>query len=146
MKQSGRKSAESQSVLAPVEIETRVRAPVDLSEFEASIWNQVVNTKPAEWFGGDTIELLKSYCKHVSQANLIDSQLQCFTPDWLADKEGLDRFDKLNRLRDLNTKQINALSRSMRLTQQAKYDAAKAQRRDAKGGGLTNDGKKPWER
>lgn len=140
MKQSGRESSESKAILTPI-IEKRVSAPADLSDFETSIWNQVVNTKSADWFGGDTVELLKSYCKHVAQANLIDYQLSQFEPSWLDDKEGLDRFDKLNRLRDLNTKQINALSRSMRLTQQAKYDAAKAERKSRKDGE-----KKPWQK
>lgn len=142
MNQQGRKSAESKAILTPVEIKQRIKPPCDLSQFEASIWMQVVDDKPADWFGGDSVELLKSYCKHVAQANLIDQQLALFDSEWLADKEGLDRFEKLNRLRDLNTKQINALSRSMRLTQQAKYDAAKAARK----GGPSPTEKKPWQK
>ena len=143
MKQNGRNSTASLSVAKPLELSPRLQPDPELNGYESKVWVSVVDTKPADWFQKDTAHLLKAYCKHCFQASIIDAQLSEFDPSWLADKDGMDRFEKLNRLRDLNTKQINALSRSMRLTQQSQYDAAKAKRHSD----LTQPGKekKPWE-
>ena len=145
MDKRARKSAASLTIAHPTELCPRLAPPPELSEYEASIWHRVVNTKPAEWFKNDTEQLLISYCRHCSQASIVDIQLKDFEPGWLADKEGLDRYEKLCRLRDLQSKQINALSRSMRLTQQSQYDAAKAGRKSGGYKGAENAGKKPWE-
>lgn len=140
MKQRGRNTAGGLKVVDTVEVCPRLAPPAELSEYEASVWHSVVNTKPAEWFQADTRQLLIAYCKHCSTALVLDSQLDEFKPQWLADSDGLDRYRKLTDMREKQTRAINALSRSMRLTQQARYDTQKAAVADRKA-----SGKKPWE-
>lgn len=140
MKQRGRNTSGSLKAVGTLEVCPRLAPPAELSEYEASVWHSVVNTKPAEWFQADTLQLLVSYCKHCSTALVIDRQLSVFNPDWLADDEGLDRYRKLTDLREKQTRAINALSRSMRLTQQARYDTQKAAVADRKATGKS----KPW--
>ena len=101
----------------------------------------VVNTKPADWFQADTTQLLVAYCKHTTTAMVLDQQIDTYDPKWLVDNDGLERYRKLIGMRDIQTKAINALSRAMRLTQQARYDTQKAAVADRK----ARASKKPWE-
>ncbi len=138
MKQSGRDSATS-LLMAPTAIDNRPAAPACLTEYEAGVWNKIVDTKPADWFSPDSHQLLISLCKHMSTAAVLDKEIDNFNPAGLADKEGLDRYKALSEMRVKQTNAIAMLSRSMRLTQQAKYDTQKASRASRP------EGKKPWE-
>ena len=123
-----------------MEVTPRQPPPAELSEIEAGIWLSVTNTKPADWFQADTTLLMIGYCKHGSTAMLLDRQIDGFDPGWLATDEGIDRFRKLTDMREKQTRAINALSRSMRLTQQSKYDLKVASTTAKKA-----TSKKPWE-
>lgn len=138
MEQRGRKQ---QIGLKVVEITPRAAPPAELSEFEASVWQSVVNTKPAEWFQDDTRQLLIAYCRHAATAALVDQEISAFDPKWMKDDEGLKRYQRLLDMREKQTRAINALSRSMRLTHQARYDTRVAANADRKEKGK----RKPWE-
>lgn len=137
MKQRGRKQLEA---VAPVLSIPRCPPPADLSEYEAHVWATVVNTKPADWFTADTLPLLNSYVKHVSQARLLDNEIASFDPKWLRDDEGLKRYKVLTDMRDRESRAMTSLARSMRLTHQSRYVPHTAARVAEKGGG-----KKPWD-
>lgn len=81
--------------------------------------------------------MLAQYCRHKVQADIIAQQLEAFDPAWMAEEEGLKRFDKLGAMLERETRAINALLRSMRLTQQSLIRADKA--------GATKKGRKPWQ-
>ena len=149
MQQRGRKSAASKT-LKSVNVEDSVTAiprsatpPADFTEFEASIWTQVVNTKPADWFGTDTHPLLIAYCKHVATAAVLDRKIAEFEPEWMDSDAGLARYDKLLSAREKQSRAIMALARSMRLTQQSQYDHKTANTANKKSG---NGSKTPWEK
>lgn len=84
--------------------------------------------------------MLSQYCRHKVQADLIAQQLEQFDPSWLADDEGLKRFDKLGAMLERETRAMNALLRSMRLTQQSLYNAKSGNTASEK-----SKGKKPWQ-
>ncbi|MDN5850776.1 MAG: hypothetical protein L0H63_14245 [Nitrococcus sp.] len=117
----------------------RARAPADLSEDERRIWNTVVATKPASWFGEDTHELLRAYCKHVMAAGVIDRQIEAVKPELLCYAGRLKQYRLLLDMRDKQTRAITMLARSMRLTQQSQYQPVTAARKTTPGGA------KPWE-
>lgn len=127
--------------LKAVAVQQRMAPPGELSELEASVWNSVVNTKPADWFQDDTRQLLIAYCKHASTAMVLDQAIADFDVKWLADDEGMNRYKSLTDMREKQTRAINALSRSMRMTQQARYDTQKAAVANRKESGA----KKPWQ-
>lgn len=142
LRHSGRKSEEELKIAKQVvEIKPRLPAPVTLNSYQTDLWVAVINTKPADWFQADTAKLLESYCKHCYQAMMLDSQMDNFDPEWLLTDEGLDRLKKLTDMREKHTRQITAISRSMRLTQQSQYDTQQASRKN-KNSGPAN---KPWE-
>lgn len=142
MKQRGRKSAEAH--LATVETIPRQPPPQDLSAFEAQLWMAVTSTKPADWFQADTLPLLRSYVRHCAHAAKIDQEM-----DELLDKRFTEqvgeapagaKFESLAKMRERETKQITALARSMRLTQQAQIHPEKAGTSARKG-----KASRPWE-
>ena len=130
MAQRGRKAAAALAVAAPVEQIPRAAPPGQLSDFEASIWQQVVATKPADWFQADTHPLLVSYCKHVGQMAHVDRLVADCPP--VKDDEDLKRLDMLYKMRDRESRAISGLARSMRLTQQSRYTPQRSATVDSK--------------
>ena len=138
MAERGRKSVASLAVATPVGINSRLSPPASLTPAQRVIWVSVVNAKPADWFGEEHGPLLAQYCRHKIQADLIDQMLGQFDPAWMADDDGLKRYDKLLAVQERETRAMTALLRSMRMTQQSLVRADKAVTQAAKG-------RKPWQ-
>lgn len=142
MTQRGRKST-GELYAAPVEAIPRAAPPGDLSAFEAECWMAVVNTKPADWFGSDTLPLLRSYVRHCYQAKKIDDEMDKIIDSPFFEPIGLDEkqetvlaglaFERLQKMREKESAKIMALARSMRLTQQSQVDPERAHTAARKG-------------
>jgi len=133
MKQHGRKSAASASVtLMPGK---RPDPPKDMPPDQATLWRQVVNTKPATWFTADSFPILTQFVRHVSTATLLEQRI--------AELDGCDisEIDKWLALRDRESKIILRLAASMRLTQNSRIKAETAATQHDNAG----DAGKPWE-
>ena len=141
MAERGKKSVASLSVASPMGIDRRVPPPVSLTAAQKAEWVAIVNSRPADWFGDEHIGMLTQYCRHKVQSDLIAQQLEDFDPDWLVDEEGLKRFDKFGAMLERETRAMNALLRSMRLTQQSLYNAKSGNTASQK-----SKGPRPWER
>ncbi|WP_430316985.1 hypothetical protein [Pseudomonas sp. p1(2021b)] len=137
MAERGKRSVASLAVAAPTGIDRRLAPSADLTAAQKAVWVSVVNARPADWFGDEHVGLLAQYCRHKVQADLIAQQLEQFDPAWMVDDDGLKRFDKLGSMLERETRAMNALLRSMRLTQQSLVRADKAV--------TTSKGKKPWQ-
>lgn len=140
MAERGKKSVASLSVAAPVGVDSRLAPPFILTPAQKAEWVAVVNSRPADWFGPENAAMLIQYCRHKVQSDLIAQQLEEFDPAWLADDDGMKRFDKLGAMLERETRAINALLRSMRLTQQSLYNA-----KSASTASQGNKGRKPWQ-
>jgi len=125
MKQRGKTSSAAMSVVSELK-DHRSPPPIELTEDQAQIWSDIVKTKPAEWFSKDSHELLSTYCCHVTSLRGLNKMLNEYLPAWMADDDGLRRFKELTTLRDKESNAMLRLARSMRLTQQARYDTTKA--------------------
>jgi hypothetical protein len=141
MAQRGRKSAAALAIAAPVYGLTRLPPPSALTAAQRGVWLAIVNSRPAEWFGPEHQALLTQYCRHKVNSDVLADRLEQFDPEWLGDDEGLKRYERLCSMMEKETRALNALSRAMRLSQQAMYerDRAKTLERQAKG-------RKPWQR
>lgn len=140
MAQPGRKSAASLSVVSTVTTLQRLAPPAELTDAQRQIWLATVNSKPAEWFGEEHLPILREYVRHIVTAEVLTQQIDEFDPAWMADDDGLKRYDKLTGMRAREAGVINTLARSMRLTQQAAYRADKAATLGDRG-----KGRKPWQ-
>src|SRR5437868_6214717 len=102
----GRKSAAALSVVAG-SIDGRPQPPADLTDFQAAVWARTVAGEPLDQFRTAALQqLLKEYCRHCETAHNLARMIDEFDPEWLADEDGLKRYDKLLLMRDRETKAI----------------------------------------
>ena len=80
---------------------------------------------PADWFGR-ALELLEAYCRHVSQADFLAVRINAFELEWLADPEGLQRYDRLLGMAVRESAVMLSLATKMRLTPQSRWSAKTA--------------------
>ena len=121
MAQRGRKSTASLAVTKKVSIGTaeRLAAPLHLSDAEIAVWNEAVNDQPASAFTPTHAPLLEFYCRHVVQARVLADQLLSFDNAWLADDEGLKRYDTLLKMSERESRAASSLATRLRITRQS---------------------------
>ena len=122
MAQRGRKSAASMSTFAksaPVAAESRLDAPVHISDAERNVWFDVVNDQPANSFTATHGPMLEMYCRHVVQSRIIADELLNFDRSWLADDDGLRRYDRLLAMAEREGRAASSLATRLRITRQA---------------------------
>jgi hypothetical protein len=120
---------------------SRLPGPPDrLSPRAAEIWRSCVGTKPSDWFSDDALPLLESYCRHCASAEYLSDRIAAYEESGEAINE-LDDFNKLLAAREREYRAAEAKARSLRLTNQSKWQPATAARK-ASGAGQS---KRPWE-
>ncbi len=139
----GRKSQAEMSVqmAAPVLSQQRVAAPAHLTDAEVQVWNEVVSDQPASSFTATHIPLLEMYCRHVVNGRILADEILNFDRSWLADDDGLKRYDRLLGMAERETRAASSLATRMRITRQA-IDQQTVARSLIKN---TSSSKKPWE-
>lgn len=139
----GRQSAASRAVglLTPVTPERRLEAPLHASDAERAVWVEVVNDQPAGAFTATHAPLLELYCRHVTNARVIADELMNFERSWLADDDGLKRYDRLLSMAERESRAASSLATRLRITRQA------VEHPTTVGRGITAQVKtrKPWE-
>jgi hypothetical protein len=96
---------------------------------------------PPDWFTRETQELLTNYCRHVAKARTLARAVDEFDQAWLADEDGLKRYDKLTQMAEREGRALSSLATRMRITQQSRYNPAAANTAASKAG----TGHKPWQ-
>lgn len=141
MRQRGRKSAASLAVARTAIGVERLAAPVHLSDAERSVWIEAVNDQPAEAFTPVYAPMLELYCRHVVRSRVLAEEIEAFDRAWLADDDGLKRYDRLLGMAEREARAANALARSLRITRQSVIHptvAGNANAREVRS-------RKPWE-
>jgi hypothetical protein len=116
--------------------------PPELSEIEAGIWREIAAKMPAGWFTADNAPLLKELCRHIRHADELAADLEVVR-DALAravDRKTVDpvlieQFLELQKARiaimrahGYQSERIGNLATKLRLTNQSRYQAQKADR------------------
>jgi hypothetical protein len=144
VRQRGRPSAAAKAIAVVVAggFGKRPEPPAELTSRQAEIWREVVASEHAEFFSTATTRIiLADYCRHREAAENVSSILNSFKPEWLKVEEGARRYALLLRMRELETRASVAMARSLRLTNQSRYQpetASTASRNAIKGA-------RPWE-
>ena len=116
----GRKSS---SALGVVQQETtkesRLLPPIHITDAEREIWVAVVNDQPANSFTQTHAPLLEIYCRHVVNSRILADELINFDRAWLADDEGLKRYDKLLAMSEREGRAASSLATRLRITRQS---------------------------
>ena len=103
------------------------------------MWARVAATKPGDWFDAGSIPLLAQYCRATVQAELIADLVRQTASSMLTDPAQLGTYKELRKIQAALTGEINSLARAMRLTQQSRYRADKADTASRKA-----NGSRPW--
>ena len=116
----GRKSSASLTVKSPdIGVSKRLPAPPTLSDAEMAVWTGVVNDQPASAFTATHAPMLEMYCRHVVNNRIIADELVNFDRTWLADDNGLKRYDTLLRIAERESRAASSLATRLRITRQA---------------------------
>ena len=137
-----RKSSAALSVVVG-SIDSRPQAPDELTAEQQDIWTRTVSGEGLDIFKTPALQqLLMEYCRHVSSARLLTDKIDAFDSQWLDTDEGLDRYTRLVRTRDCETKALADKATKLRLTNQSRYTP------QAAGTAAKNAGEvsKPWHR
>jgi hypothetical protein len=116
--------------------------PDDLSVRQLEIWRQVVSTEPPDHFATEALRgILSDYCRHRESAEALSGVINTFQPEWLKAEDGAKRYEKLLKMRDLETKAVMRCATKLRMTNQARYTP------QAAGTAARNKSSlpKPWE-
>lgn len=115
----------------PIEVQ-RAKPPTHLSVEAAQVWQDVIDTKPADWFRKDTFPILEEYCESVVMVRRLNQKVGEVLSGVV-----LLELDLLLKIKDREGRRMLALARSLRLTQQAQLKAetaaSKASKVESKG-------------
>ena len=142
MKQRGQKS-EASIVSLKANVLTanqRVVAPAHLTDAEVQVWNELVADQPATAFSETHIPMIEMYCRHVVNGRVLADEILNFDRSWLADDDGLKRYDRLLGMAERESRAAHAIARGLRLTRQSLHNETVAN--EVKN---HNKSRKPWE-
>lgn len=136
MNQRGRKSAAEREIGALAGEAERPDAPPELTDEQAQLWNTVVGRLPADWIKAEHYPILAAYCQHICRSRALARALSGASLDT---DDAVKRYDKLSNAAERETRALLACARTLRLTHQSQYDAAKAFR-----GASNSPTVRPW--
>ena len=126
---------------APVSATNRLAPSAHLSDAEQLVWCRVVGDQPASAFTEVNRDMLDAYCQHVVMAQVMDDEIKAFDRAWLADSDGLKRYDTLLKMREREVRSASSLATRLRITRQAMADPKTVGRANSSMG----RSRKPWE-
>ena len=115
-----------------------------MTEQQARIWEDIVETEPGGWFRPAEEPLLVAFCRHVHAANLIAKMVDAFD----VRNRDPDQLDRLLRMHERETRAMSSLATRMRFTQQARMHprtAARAEIGPGPGSHRKLWDRRPWE-
>ena len=130
-----RKSAAALSVVRSIP-DARPDVPAGLSDAEVELWTDIVDSKPGDWFGPDSMPVLKEYVRASIMCDLLDAKVK----DAMQEGDAGD-VKMLLDLRDKESRRAVSLATKLRLTQQSRYGARSADRADKRASGA-----RPWQK
>lgn len=121
MAQRGRKSTAALAMARPTPVlsESRLAPPIHLPDAERDVWLQVVNDQPASSFTETHAPMLELYCRHVVLSRILADELLNFDRAWIADDDGLKRYDKLLAMHERESRAASSAATRLRITRQA---------------------------
>ena len=132
MAQKGRKSTAGLSIVTPVTLQ-RPPPPDELNEKERAMWVDITNSKAVEYFDAGTVVMLAEYCRLKTTIEVMAVQINLFDPEWLASDDGVKRYRALTNIRDQAQGRLVTLARSLRLTNQSRFQPTSAATRSSPG-------------
>ena len=140
MIQRGRKSGAALTVASMAELRKLPDPPEQLTAEQSDIWRIVVASRAGDFIDPEAFPVLVEYCRAVVMADQIAEQLAKFDRDWLADDEGLKRWDRLAGMQARAQGVVASLGGKLRINPSSRVHKDVAGRNAAKGAK-----RKPWQ-
>lgn len=121
--------------VVPTGLPGRLAPPDDLTPEQAARWRAVVDSKPVDWFGPDSLPLLKEYVRAEAMCDLLAVQIEAAMS---GGEPG--EIKALLDMRDKESKRLASLATKLRLTQQSRYTPQAAATANKKAGNA-----RPWQ-
>ncbi|RVD72933.1 MAG: hypothetical protein E5V62_02975 [Mesorhizobium sp.] len=123
----GRKSTAEMAISPKVDGKVLL-PPEGMNQAETDVWLDVVRCLPPEFIAKESAEMLANYCRHAVSARDLSIMIDRFNPKWLRVDGGLARYERLMRMRAVESRALLACARSLRLTAQSRVDPKTAGR------------------
>lgn len=134
MKQNGPRSSAELAVVATIKpAPARLTAPSHLSESARAVWQEVVSSRPADYFDAASVPLLETYAHATAEHRRLASLVATLDP-----VEDLDTLAKLSRLVDVHALRMGAAATKLRLSNQSRYNPSTADTRAKAGGSMAD--------
>ena len=96
--------------------------PNELTPEQADEWTAIVDRMPADWFRREHWPLLTAFCRHVVTHRRVENLIQ---REEGGKRFDVERYDRLLKMRDRESRAIASLATKMRLTHQSGIDRKK---------------------
>ncbi len=114
--------AELSAVVVQAEFGGKARAPEELTARQKEIWQKVALTEPVVFFNTESMRLLlAAYCRHIESSEIVTVAIDSFKPEYLANEDGADRYGKLLKIRDQESRAAATCATKLRMTNQSRY-------------------------
>lgn len=140
-KQPGRKSAAAAATKPAASNARRPSAPRYLTKQQRALWKRIVDSKSADWFTEETLPILEAYVVHAVSAQVLSQRVAELEESGKCWNGSASEYHKLLDLRLQESKAAEARARSLRLTNQSRWQPATAARKSAESGNQP----RPWE-
>jgi len=142
MMQRGRRSSAELATFITASPQRPPKPPTELSDAQADVWRAVVASLRSDWLSPAAFPMLIAFCRHVCRGRLIESQIATFEIEWARVEGGLERFDRLLKMAERETKAAVACARALRITPHSQMHPRTAGRRVLD---RDDDGRRPWD-
>lgn len=116
--------------------------PGDMPEPQSVVWRAVVATEDRQHFRTRALQLLLTdFCRHVVTAERLTALADAFEDEWLKADGGLERLERILKMRDREARGAADKATKLRLTNQARYTPHAA----AAAAASTSTYDPPWE-
>ncbi|MER9733042.1 hypothetical protein [Mesorhizobium sp. M0217] len=110
-------------------VDGKIMLPAEgMSQAETDVWLDVLRCLPLDFIARESAELLAGYCRHAVSTRDLSTMIARFNPKWLKVDGGIDRYEKLLKMRAVESRAMLACARSLRLTSQSRVDPKTAGR------------------
>ena len=120
--QRGRKSAASKMLkVIDGSFAADTTPPKTLTPGQADIWRKVIKSEPAGYFDSEALRgLLVNYCEHRESCARLSAMVDAIDVAGLT-LDDVAAFDKLLKMRDMESKSVMRCATKLRMTSQSRY-------------------------
>ena len=116
-------------------------APAHLTEVQARLWDEFMQTSAGNLIAPEAFPVLVEYCRAIEASDQVAKMLNEFDPAWVTRDDGFDRFSKLRSMADRLSSKIASLSVKLRISPSTRILPRGAGRNEVRAGAKL----KPWE-